>query len=93
MTKNEHVCAICCRSETAGDDIYIENVKTTEGYDVLNFEAVSISRLREKSTSAICVIRRRRQAHLSPIFGINEQKCLTVCTKGNEALALLVPKL
>ena len=40
MTKNEHIYAICCRPEVDGD---CGNVKTIEGYVVLNFEAASIS--------------------------------------------------
>ena len=41
MTQNEHVYAICCRPEVAGDVISSENVKTIEGYAVLNFEVAS----------------------------------------------------
>ena len=47
MTQNEHVYAICCLTETAGDVISCENVNTTEGYALLNFEAASISSIRE----------------------------------------------
>ena len=47
MTPNEHVYAICCQSEVAGDVISGGNVKTIEGYVVLNFEADSIRSLRE----------------------------------------------
>ena len=43
MTQNEHVCVICCRLEAADDVISRENVKTIEGYALLNFEAASIS--------------------------------------------------
>ena len=43
MTQNEYVYAIFCRLEEAGDVISSENVKTIEGYAVLNFEAVSFS--------------------------------------------------
>ena len=38
MTQNEHVYAICCQSEVVGDVISGENVKTIEGYAVLNLE-------------------------------------------------------
>ena len=38
MTPNEHVYAICCRSEVAGDVIFSENERTIEGYAMLNFE-------------------------------------------------------
>ena len=38
MTKNEHVYVICCRPEVGGNAISSENVKTSEGYAVLNFE-------------------------------------------------------
>jgi len=47
MTKNLHVCVICCRPEVAGDVISGGNVRTVEGYAVLNFEAASIIRFRE----------------------------------------------
>ena len=43
MTHNEHLRAICCRSEVAGDVISGENVTTVEGYAVLNFEVASFS--------------------------------------------------
>ena len=45
MTQIEHVYAIGCWPEIAGDVISGENVKTIEGYVVLkvNYEAVSIS--------------------------------------------------
>ena len=41
MTQNEHVYAICCRPEVADDVISGENVKTIEGYDMLNFGVAS----------------------------------------------------
>ena len=43
MTKNEHVYAIFCRPVVAGDVVYDVDVKTIEGYVVLNFEAASLS--------------------------------------------------
>ena len=43
MTQNEHVYEICCRPEVVGDGISGENVKTIEGYAVLNFEVASSS--------------------------------------------------
>ena len=43
MTQNEHVYAICCRLEVDCDVISGDNVKTIEGYTVLNFEVTSIS--------------------------------------------------
>ena len=91
MTQNEYVCAIFCRPEAAGDFISGVNVKTIGGYFVLNFEAASI--FPSKSKSAIYVMRRRRLAHLSPIFGATEQKCLIGCTRSNEALELRFPTL
>ena len=45
MTKNEHVYAIFCRPEAAGNVISAGN--TTEGYAVLNLEAASIISFRE----------------------------------------------
>ena len=47
MTLNEHVYAIFCQPEVAGDVISGGNVKTTEGYAVLNFEIASINSFRE----------------------------------------------
>ena len=40
-TQNEHVYVICYRPEVADDVISGENVKTIQGYDVLNFEDAS----------------------------------------------------
>ena len=37
MTQNKHLNAICCRPEVA-DVVSSDNVKTIEGYAVLNFE-------------------------------------------------------
>ena len=39
-----------------------------------------------KSKPAICVIRRRRLVHLSPIFKVNEQTCLIDYTIANEVI-------
>ena len=47
MTQTEHAYVICCRPEVAGDVISGENVKTIEGYAVLNFEAAGITGFRE----------------------------------------------
>ena len=44
MTKNENLYAIFCRPEVAGDVISRENVRTVEGYVMLNVEAASVSR-------------------------------------------------
>ena len=49
MTKNRHVCAIYCRPEVTGDVISGENVNTTEGSALLNFEAANISSFRDIS--------------------------------------------
>ena len=43
MTQNEHVYAICCRLEVAGEVISSKTVKTIEGYALLNFEAAIFS--------------------------------------------------
>ena len=43
MAQNEHVYAICCRPEVAGDVISGEDVKTTSGYAMLNLEVASFS--------------------------------------------------
>ena len=48
MTQNEHVYAICCRPEVTGDVIFSSaNVKTLNGYAVLNFEVASLSSSRD----------------------------------------------
>ena len=47
MTQNEHVYAIFCRLEVAGDVISAGNVQTIDRYVVLNFEAASFSSFRE----------------------------------------------
>ena len=47
MTQNERVYATCCQPEVDGDIISGANVKTIEGYAVLNFEADSASSFRE----------------------------------------------
>ena len=47
MTKNEHVYAICCQPEVAGDVISSENVKTIEDYAALKFEFASFSSFRD----------------------------------------------
>ena len=44
MTQNDHVYAICCRPEKAGDVISDENA---EGYAVLTFEVASFSSFRD----------------------------------------------
>ena len=46
VTKNEHVYAIFCRLEVAGDVISGGNVKAVEGYAELHFEAASIGSFR-----------------------------------------------
>ena len=47
MVQNEHVNAICSRPEVDGDVISGENVKTIEGYALLNFEVASFSGFRD----------------------------------------------
>ena len=47
MTQNEHVYAIWCRPDVAGDVISGQNVKTIEGYAVINVEAASFSSFRD----------------------------------------------
>ena len=47
MSKNEHVYAICFRLEVVGDVISGENVKTIEGYVLLNIEVASFSSIRD----------------------------------------------
>ena len=47
MTQNEYVYAIFCRPEVDGDVISGENVKTIEGYVVLNFEVANFYTFRD----------------------------------------------
>ena len=47
LTQNEYVYEIWCRKEVAGDVISGWNIKTAEGYSVLNFETASLSSFRE----------------------------------------------
>ena len=47
ITQNEHVYAVCCRPEVAGEVISGENVNTTDGCGTLNFEAASLCSFRE----------------------------------------------
>ena len=46
MTHNEHVYAVFCRPEVAGNIVSGGNVKTIEGYVMLNFEAACFSSFR-----------------------------------------------
>ena len=47
MTQNEHVYAICCRPEEAGDVISGRNLKTVEDSAVLHFEDANLSSFRQ----------------------------------------------
>ena len=47
MTQNEHIYAMFCRPEAAGDVISGGNVRTIEGYVVLNFETARVISFRE----------------------------------------------
>ena len=51
MTQNEHVFAICCRPEVAGDVIYGGSVKTIERYPLLKFEVASYGSFRDIQTN------------------------------------------
>ena len=42
MTQHDHVYMICCRPEVADDVISGGNVKTIEGYAVLNLKLLSL---------------------------------------------------
>ena len=54
MTSNEHGYAICCRPEVAGNVFYGENIKTVEGYAVLNFEYACFIRFRDIPKKTFC---------------------------------------
>ena len=48
LTQNEHVYAICCRPEAAGDVISGENIQTIKRYDAaLNAEVASFRSFRD----------------------------------------------
>ena len=47
MAQIEHVYAICCRPAVAGDVISGDDVKTVEGYAMLNLEVASFSSFRD----------------------------------------------
>ena len=47
MTKNLHICAICCRPEIVYDVISDPNLKTVVGYLVVNFEVASSNSFRD----------------------------------------------
>ena len=47
MAQNEYVYAIYCQPEVVGDVISRGNVKTIEGYAVLNLEGASFTSFRE----------------------------------------------
>ena len=47
MTKNEHVFVICCLPGVTGDIISGRNVKTVEGYVLVNFGVASSSNFQD----------------------------------------------
>ena len=47
MTQNLHVCTICFRPEAVYDVISGQNVKTIEGYIVVNFAVASSNSFRD----------------------------------------------
>ena len=47
MTQNLHVCVICYRLVVVYDVISSRNVKTAEGYFVVNFEVASSNSFRD----------------------------------------------
>ena len=60
MIQNEYVYAILCRPEVAGDVVSGGNVKTIEGYAVLNFEVASISSFRDIKKKLFRIIKEKR---------------------------------
>ena len=61
MTQKEYVYAICCRPEAAGDVISSGDVKTLEGYAVLNFQVANVRSFQENHNQPLnCVTRGRR---------------------------------
>ena len=54
MTQNKHVYVIRGQPEVASDVISGENVKTVEGYGVLNFEVASISSFPDIRKKSFC---------------------------------------
>ena len=45
--QNDHVYAICCRLEVDGNVFCGQNVKTIEGYIVVNFKVATSKRFRD----------------------------------------------
>ena len=66
MIQNEHVYAICCRPEVAGDVIYGEDVQTFRYFVCVcvNLWAASFSSFQEHRNQPFNVMRRRRQVTL-----------------------------
>ena len=54
MTQNEHVYAICYQPEEDADVISRRNIKTIQGYAVVNFEGASFSSFRDFLKRSFC---------------------------------------
>ena len=54
MIQNEHVYAICCRTEVDDDVISVLSVKTIEDYIVIHFEVASSSSFRDFPKRLFC---------------------------------------
>ena len=95
MTHHQHVYAICCRPEVAGDVISGGNVKTIEGYTGLNFEVSGFSSFRDIKknhfvTAAEVDIydstkRKRIRVSLKNLFFSHHNACLLLnCLPGDD---------
>ena len=51
MGQNLHICMICCRPDVVYDVISGRNVKTVEGYYVVNFEVATSNSFRDLKKS------------------------------------------
>ena len=91
LTQNE-VYAICRRLEIPVDVISGANIKTTEGYALLNFETASIMVSDNITFSHLCNAY-TTVVPLESIFGVKELKCIVGYTRINKALEQQFPKL
>ena len=73
MTQNENVYVICCQPEVDDDVNFGAHAVTFQEYVYINLWVASFSVSREQSKSAIYVMRRRWQVHLSPVSGLRSK--------------------
>ena len=77
MSQNEHVYAICCRLEVDDAVISGQNVKTLEGYVMVNFEIVGFSGFRDIQKNHFVTAGARQ----TPTIALSEN-VFAVCCRG-----------